>query len=292
MAHASLAGNSSTLVPEVPAASRWSSPLLIATAALIIFALTAAVCILQFHSADYAIVRIINSVARRSFIFDYTVRTLERDMFSNVVVLTLAWFAWFKHDSLFHRTGLFFGVITAFLSGIVSRGLQLTLPTHLRPLHDPALHFIVPYSVNPQSLNHWSSYPSDHAAVLFGIAMAIFLADRKVGAVAFASATVTNVVRIYLGFHYPSDILGGAMLGILFVSITSSLRNRIAFQKLVDVTPARRPLFYAAAFYICFGIATLFTDFRDTASGFLHGMHHHASSSQQDAPDSTGTLKD
>jgi membrane-associated phospholipid phosphatase len=292
MAETSFVENPSALLPEIPKESRWSPTLAIALVALTIFALTATVCILQLHSADYFIVHLLNSLARRSFVFDYTVRTLERDMFSNLLVLTLAWFVWFKHEEVMTRTGLLIGVITAFLSGILSRGLQLALPTHLRPLHDPAIHFIVPYSVNPFSLNHWSSYPSDHAAVLFGIAMAIFLADRKIGTLAFACATVTNLVRIYLGFHYPSDILGGAMLGIFLVATTYSLRGRPSFQRLADVSPARRPVFYAAAFYICFGIVTLFTDVRDTASGFLHGLHHHPTAEQRDTPDSTGTLTD
>jgi undecaprenyl-diphosphatase len=242
-------------------------------AACAIFATTAVAVELDLHRFDYAILHSINSLARRSSLFDYAVRSLERDMFSNLLLVTLVWYVWFKRQEVEARAGILVGVLAAFASGIVSRGLQLALPMHLRPLHDPALHFKVPLFVDPQSLNHWSSFPSDHAAVLFGLSMVMFLTDRRVGWVAMACATVLNVGRMYLGFHYPSDILAGAMLGILMVSATYGLRHSKQITRILVASTEHQAIFYAACFYIMFGLVTLFADVRDLASGLLHGLH-------------------
>ncbi len=235
----------------------------------------AALSIFGVHGPDFFISHLLNRLAGHSLVFDYVVRTLERDMFSNLLLMTLAWYVWFDTDNVRKRTGILIGVVSAFLSGIVSRGLQLALPTHLRPLHEPALHFHAVYGIDPNSLNHWSSFPSDHAAVLFGEALTIYLANRRIGRWAFAFAALTNLTRLYLGFHYCSDIVGGAMLGMLIVASCVGLSSHSWARRLVDVPAKRRALFYAALFYISFGIVTLFTDYRDTASGFLHTLHHH-----------------
>jgi len=246
---------------------------IILLAASSIFLLTTLAVILGWHRTDYFLLHSINRFARRFFVLDYGIRTIERDMFSNLPLLTLVWYVWFKYTHVQVRAGILVGVLASFFAGVLSRGIQLTLPTHLRPLHDPALHFQVPFGIDPDSLNHWSSFPSDHAAVLFGLAMTIFIVDRAAGWLAILCATIVNLVRVYLGFHNPSDILCGAMLGIVLVLMTYGLRRRTPVLDLFQAFTRNRAVFYAVAFYTCFGIVTLFTDFRDTASGFLQGLH-------------------
>jgi len=57
------------------------------------------------------------------------------------------------------------------------------------------------------------SFPSDHAVVFFFMAVVSLGVNRWLGFLAMASATVFSLLRIALGFHWPSDILGGALLG-------------------------------------------------------------------------------
>jgi hypothetical protein len=61
---------------------------------------------------------------------------------------------WFCSTELHYRRRILIGALSAAFSGIFSRVLQLTLPTHLRPLHDPKLNFLPPDGVTPESLNH------------------------------------------------------------------------------------------------------------------------------------------
>jgi undecaprenyl-diphosphatase len=58
------------------------------------------------------------------------------------------------------------------------------------------------------------SFPSDHASAAFGIAFAVFLFDRVVGSIFIAAATVIAVGRVFVGAHYPADVLAGTLGGL------------------------------------------------------------------------------
>ena len=57
----------------------------------------------------------------------------------------------------------------------------------------------------------------------FALATLIWISDRRVGVFAFVWAAITSSTRIYLGIHYPTDILGGAALGIFIVILFKRL---------------------------------------------------------------------
>lgn len=60
-----------------------------------------------------------------------------------------------------------------------------------------------------------SSFPSTHAAMAFAIACAVFLTYRKFGSVLLVLAAMVALSRVYVGIHYPMDVLVGAFLGML-----------------------------------------------------------------------------
>lgn len=59
------------------------------------------------------------------------------------------------------------------------------------------------------------SFPSGHSAFFFAMATAIFLYNKKWGIWFFVAAILINISRIIAGVHYPSDILGGTIVGIV-----------------------------------------------------------------------------
>lgn len=59
------------------------------------------------------------------------------------------------------------------------------------------------------------SFPSGHSAFFFAMATAIYLYNKKWGIWFFVAAVLMNISRIVAGVHYPSDILGGAVVGIV-----------------------------------------------------------------------------
>lgn len=72
-------------------------------------------------------------------------------------------------------------------------------------------------------------FPSGHATQSMAIAIALVIlwrASRKIPiivAISIAAVFLVGVCRMYLGFHYPSDILAGWMLSLAWVSVLSML---------------------------------------------------------------------
>lgn len=58
------------------------------------------------------------------------------------------------------------------------------------------------------------SFPANPMAVVFAVAMAVMLADRRLGSWLMAAATLYSVLRVYVGTFYPTDVIGGAVIGI------------------------------------------------------------------------------
>jgi undecaprenyl-diphosphatase len=69
-------------------------------------------------------------------------------------------------------------------------------------------------SVNQLTTDSSYSFPSGHAAFFFAMAMAIYLYNKKWGIWFFVSAFVVSLARVLAGVHYPSDLIGGAVVGI------------------------------------------------------------------------------
>ncbi|MET7646776.1 phosphatase PAP2 family protein [Streptomyces sp. NPDC005426] len=63
-------------------------------------------------------------------------------------------------------------------------------------------------------LGDWS-FPSNHAAIAAAAATALWLTDRRLGAVAFAAALLMGASRVWVGAHYPHDVLIGLLTGAL-----------------------------------------------------------------------------
>ena len=66
------------------------------------------------------------------------------------------------------------------------------------------------------------SFPSNHAINNFAAAAFFSRLYPKYKIILFTTATLVSISRIYLGLHYPSDILGGAVIGMIFGYIFSA----------------------------------------------------------------------
>ncbi|MEH7443515.1 phosphatase PAP2 family protein [Bacillus sp. JJ1122] len=58
-----------------------------------------------------------------------------------------------------------------------------------------------------------STFPSKHTLLAFAVSTTIFLYHRTLGIFMFSMSAITGFSRIWVGHHYPSDIIGSAFLG-------------------------------------------------------------------------------
>ncbi len=118
-----------------------------------------------------------------------------------LLAVVLSGFSW-RRPSLAVRTGA-----TILVAEAVSGGVKDWLDRERPPLRDPDPEPLV-------SLPATSSFPSGHATVAFACATMLALAVPRLSRPLFALAALIAFSRVYVGVHYPLDVLAGAVLGV------------------------------------------------------------------------------
>lgn len=70
------------------------------------------------------------------------------------------------------------------------------------------------------------SFPSGHTTVAFAIAAAVYTRHRLAGVVLILAAGVVGASRVIAGVHWPTDIIGGAVVGVVGVWIARKIMSR------------------------------------------------------------------
>ncbi|MBB2171716.1 phosphatase PAP2 family protein [Gluconacetobacter asukensis] len=234
------------------------------------------ISVFHFNILDYKISRYMNYVGENRDIIDTIVGIITGlNAFSNILMMSIVVFAWFYSDTGAKKNSVFIGALTSFGAGVISRILQFNLPMHVRPLYDPALNFRLPSGVGSGTLSHWSSFPSDHATIFFGFACTINAVNPVAGVLAYILAFIFDFGRIYLGYHFLSDVIGGAALGIFCVTLTRPLCVNKKVNSFFLWCMSHKPYFFAVSFYFSICIATMFDDYRAAILKILHMFHVH-----------------
>jgi membrane-associated phospholipid phosphatase len=230
---------------------------------------------------DQRLISLVQQMAGHSPIIIYAAGAIAKmDLVKGTVLISLLWWIWFRRrDSTASISELKIRdreiVVIAIASGLAAlvagRLLAYYLPFRLRPIFEPQLRALYPDAMPPELLlpRTWSAFPSDHAMLWCAIAAAIFFASPAAGGYALLhTAMLICLPRIYLGLHYPTDVLAGAAIGIGIACVLNAtpICKRLAAPILRLAADLPGP-FYALAFVLSFEFATQFDELRAVARG-------------------------
>ena len=223
---------------------------------------------------DVHILLFLNQFVHHSRVLDGIMAALARHVvFKGWVMVSVCWWVWFQpgEANLDNRKIVVATMVGAIVGVVAGRLLADYLPFRVRPLDSPELGLVPPYGVSGDAFRHWSSFPSDHAMVFFAMSTGLWYVSKRLGAVmTLYVACLIAFPRVYLGYHYPTDIIGGALFGILFAYLANleGARARLAgpAMRWLDAHPAS---FYTFFFLFCMGLASLFDPLRELAGDLL-----------------------
>jgi len=161
-------------------------------------------------SVDWAFFQILNDLAGKSPVLDVLIRLLMNDYLIPTALILFLLGLWFSGSSQQERERNQLAApsaIVAMFAGNLFIKLLNVLFYRPRPF---AIHTIQLLFYRPSD----SSFPSNATAVGFSMATAVWLHNRRAGAVMYVLASLLGLSRIIGGVHYPSDVLAGALVGI------------------------------------------------------------------------------
>jgi membrane-associated phospholipid phosphatase len=162
------------------------------------------------------------------------------------------------------REAVLYIVLATILSLVIGRIVQNMFQSP-RPLMVPEIAAMFPPTFSEYRLD-WNTFPSDHMALYFAIALGVYGVRRPLGMALIGWSLVgVGLPRIYAGYHYPLDILGG--MAVAAASLVLVWQTRAWLQplcaKVLRLAVHYPTLAMSAAFILCFQIATVFNTARE-----------------------------
>ena len=192
---------------------------------------------------------------------------LTNDLLKGVpfaAALFLLWAAPHPQQADEDREAVLYIVLATILSLVTGRIVQNMFQSP-RPLMVPEIAAMFPPTFNEYRLD-WNTFPSDHMALYFAIALGVYHVRRLLGMVLIGWSLVgVGLPRIYAGYHYPLDILGGMAVAATSLVLVWQTRAwlRPLCAKALRLTARYPTLAMSVAFILCFQIATVFNTARE-----------------------------
>src|SRR5437870_153816 len=157
---------------------------------------------------DYRLYKTINGLSGSSFA-DGLFKLLANDLPAVLVILVALIFLipWAQQRQE-RRSGAVLATAAAGLALLFNQPIAHAVD-RLRPYlaHPAHAHLLI-------SRSHDPSFPSDHATGAFALALGIWLYDRAMGTLMLVLAALLSFSRVYVGTHYPGDVVAGALIGM------------------------------------------------------------------------------
>ncbi|WP_153411065.1 phosphatase PAP2 family protein [Nocardia macrotermitis] len=137
-----------------------------------------------------------------------------------VVFMVIGWWLARRRDASVMAAALAVPFV-AVIAYVVNDAIKLII-SERRPCYRFPSAFLLEKCPAPDDY----SFPSNHTVVVFAMAVALLVVNRRLGIWAFVAATIMGISRVYVGAHYPHDVLAGAIVGVVVGYFTAILLRR------------------------------------------------------------------
>lgn len=155
---------------------------------------------------DFNLFSFINNLAGRWVFLDSIAIFLAKYLIYLIVAGAIVVFFLIKtkKEKIYY---LFFSGFSIIVSRLVLTELIRLAWHRPRPFIDHQVNLLIGHSTS-------GSFPSGHATFLFSLATVIYFFNKKFGIIFFVLSFLVGIARVYVGVHYPFDVLGGIIIGI------------------------------------------------------------------------------
>jgi undecaprenyl-diphosphatase len=158
---------------------------------------------------------IINDLAGKNSVLDTTMIFAAKYLiYIFCIYLAYTWFA----KNKYRQEALFAGY-----AAILGLGINFIITLfyfHPRPFMLPTGTLLIEHVAE-------SSFPSDHATIMFSVSLMLLTSRdlRLSGAIFFILAFISGLARVYSGLHFPMDMAGSLLLALFSISILLALKK-------------------------------------------------------------------
>ena len=176
---------------------------------------------MNWLSLDKNLFLFINGFAGNTPPLDFLVKLVVNEYFVPVTLTLVIVYIWFGRGKL-NKGSRQVLPVAALSVGLVNLLIALSnqFIIRTRPFDELATNMLFYKPTDP-------SFPSNAAAVGFALAVSILLVNRKLGVYSLALTVFYGFSRVYVGVHFPSDVVVGALIGIVSVLFVANLRSLI-----------------------------------------------------------------
>ncbi|WP_088011810.1 undecaprenyl-diphosphatase [Gottfriedia acidiceleris] len=180
---------------------------------------------------NYSIFKLINSFAGKWPALDNLMIFLSKSAI--LIVIGILCYLWFQKGN--ERKHTAFYIVLTLILALGSNFIIHQFYYHARPFVDHHVTKLISHSSD-------SSFVSDHGTLVFSTALILLLRKDRLGIFSLVWAILVGVSRIYVGVHYPFDIIGAFILAsIVAIGVlkTSSLTEPLMkiYERIINKLP-------------------------------------------------------
>lgn len=173
-------------------------------------------------SFDNNVFSVLYHLSGRSALVDRAIVFFADKFIFIVIALVVLWYI-----ARFAYNRIRISDIATLVGSLLFTTVAYTLLKNLVERARPFVALGIPHLVNDSSY----AFPSGHTATMFALATAVWFRDRTAGYLVGICGLLVGIARVAGGVHWPSDILGGVVLGIIVGVLVEFIVSKIFIKR-------------------------------------------------------------